>query len=57
MPPNLGLTAILLLSENQTDWAPDAIRHERGAVLFLPLNMKNLLQKIRDLTPSTNGAK
>ena len=52
----LDLTAILLLSEQQSDWAADAIRHDRGAVLFLPLNMKELLKKIRELTPSENGS-
>jgi eukaryotic-like serine/threonine-protein kinase len=51
----VDLTAILLLSDKQTDWATAAIRHDRGAVLFLPLNMKHLLQKIRDLTPSASG--
>jgi serine/threonine protein kinase len=53
----LDLTAILLLSEKQTDWASDAIRHGRGAVLFLPLNMKELLKTVRDLAPSGNGSK
>jgi serine/threonine protein kinase len=48
----LELTAILLLSEKQTDWASDAIRHDRGAVLFLPLNMKEVLKKLRELEPS-----
>jgi serine/threonine protein kinase len=51
----LDLTAILLLSDKQTDWTTAAIHHDRGAVLFLPLNMKQLLQKIRDLTPAANG--
>jgi eukaryotic-like serine/threonine-protein kinase len=53
----LDLTAVLLLSEKNTAWAADAIRHERGAVLFLPLNMKELLKKISELTPSENGSK
>ena len=52
----MDLSAILLLSDKQTDWATAAIPHNRGAVMFLPLNMKELLQKIRDLTPSENGA-
>jgi len=52
----LDLTAILLLSEKQSDWASDAIRHGRGAVLFLPLNLKELLKKLRDLEPSENGS-
>jgi hypothetical protein len=52
-----------LLSEKQSDWASDAIRHERGAVLFLPLNMKEIIQKLRDLSlsglaqPDSNVAK
>jgi eukaryotic-like serine/threonine-protein kinase len=53
----LDLAAVLLLSNKQADWAADAIRHARAAVMFLPLNMKDLIQKIRELTPSTNGQK
>ena len=53
----LDLTAILLLSDKQSDWASDAIRHDHGAVLFLPLNMKELLKKLRELEPSANGSK
>jgi serine/threonine protein kinase len=52
----LDLSAILLLSDKQTDWAAAAAPHARGAVLFLPLNMKELLQKIRELSPGDNGA-
>ena len=32
--------------------ASDAISHPRGAVLFLPLNMKDLIRKIRELMPA-----
>jgi len=46
----LDLAAILLLGEKQKDWASDAISHPRGAVLFLPLNMKDLIRKIRELS-------
>jgi serine/threonine protein kinase len=53
----LDLTAILLLSDKQVDWQSDAIRHDRGAVLFLPLNMKQLLGKIRELSPAANGTR
>jgi serine/threonine protein kinase len=49
----LDLVAVLLLSDRQTDWAGDAIRHPRGAVMYLPLNMKDLVQKVREL--SLNG--
>jgi eukaryotic-like serine/threonine-protein kinase len=47
------LAAVLLLAEKQADWQADAIRHQRGAVLFLPLNMKDLIHKIRELVPAT----
>lgn len=46
----LDLIAVLLLSEKQTDWQADAIPHDRGAVLLLPLNMKDLMRKIRELS-------
>jgi serine/threonine protein kinase len=52
----LDLVAVLLLSDKQTDWEADAIRHKRAAVMYLPLNMKELLKKIRELTPGGNGA-
>src|SRR5205807_1202614 len=45
----LELVAVLLLSERQADWASDAIVHSRGAVMYLPLNMMALVQKIRQL--------
>ncbi len=51
----LDLAAVLLLSGEQADWEADAIRHNRAAVMYLPLNMKELLHKIRELTPSGNG--
>ena len=51
----LDLAAVLLLSSEQTDWEADAIRHNRAAVMYLPLNMKELLRKIRELTPEGNG--
>ena len=28
------------------------IRHARGAVMYLPLNMKELVQKLRELAPN-----
>lgn len=53
----LDLVAVLLLSDRQTDWASDAIRHARGAVMYLPLNMKELVQKLRELSPNADEAK
>lgn len=47
----MDLAAVLLLSDQQSDWESDAIRHTRGAVMYLPLNMKELVQKLRDLSP------
>src|SRR5262249_19433610 len=52
----LDLAGVLLLSDKQTDWEGDATRHARAAVMFLPLNMKELLKKVRELTPGANGA-
>ncbi len=46
----LHVAAILLLSEKQAEWASSAIRHERGAVMVFPVNMKDLIQKMRDLS-------
>lgn len=51
----LDLAAVLLLSDKQSDWAADVISHDRAAVMFLPLNMKELLTKLRDLAPEVNG--
>ncbi len=48
----LDLAAVLLLSEEQTSWAKDVIEHPRGAVMFIPLNMKELLNKLQVLAPS-----
>jgi serine/threonine protein kinase len=48
----MDVAAVLLLSEKQADWASDAIRHERGAVMYLPLSMKDLIRRIRDLMPA-----
>lgn len=47
----LDVAAVLLLDEKQADWASDAIRHQRGAVMYLPLSMKDLIRQIRDLMP------
>lgn len=51
----LDLAAVLLLAEGQSDWESDAIVHPRAAVMYLPLNMKQLVQKIRDLNGEGNG--
>jgi serine/threonine protein kinase len=45
----LDLAAVLLLGEQQADWAADAITHPRGAVLVFPVSMKDLIKKVRDL--------
>jgi serine/threonine protein kinase len=47
----LDLAAILILDRKQSDWAMDAISHKRGSVMYLPLKMKNLVQKIEELVP------
>lgn len=47
----LDLAAALILDSKQSDLAADAISHTRGAVLYLPLKMKDLLDKIEELTP------
>ncbi|HEV3438921.1 MAG TPA: serine/threonine-protein kinase [Gemmata sp.] len=47
----LDLAAVLILDRKQSDWASDAVSHARGAVLFLPLKMKDLIDKVEELTP------
>jgi len=47
----LEVGAILILSEDQASWKTEARQHEHGAVLVRPVTMKQLLHKLRDLTP------
>jgi len=47
----LDLVVVLLLSKEQVDLAPDAIIHDRGAVMVFPVSMKELMQIISDLMP------
>jgi serine/threonine protein kinase len=43
------LVAVLLLEEKQADWAAEATRHPRAAVLVFPFSMRQLIDKIRSL--------
>jgi serine/threonine protein kinase len=47
----LDLAAVLILDRKQSDLAMDAISHSRGSVMYLPLKMKNLIDKIEELAP------
>jgi serine/threonine-protein kinase len=47
----LDLAAVLILDNKQADWKSDVITHVRGDVLFLPLKMKDLIDKVEELTP------
>jgi serine/threonine protein kinase len=51
----LDLAAILLLSPNQSDLAREAIEHPRGAVLYLPMKMKELISKFQELALDHDG--
>jgi serine/threonine protein kinase len=51
----LDLAAVLILDRKQADMANDAISHKRGSVMYLPLKMKNLIDKIEELTPNINS--
>jgi serine/threonine protein kinase len=50
----LNLAAILLLTEKQSEFLNDAIEHERGSAMILPVGMKDLIGKIRELVPDSN---
>ena len=50
----LDMAAVLLLERKHEDWAADAMSHDRAAVLYLPLKMKNLIEKVEELTPELN---
>ena len=50
-----NLVAVLLLEKTQADWARDAMRHPRGAVLTFPFSMRELIEKIRVLGESANS--
>ena len=43
------LVAVLLLEAKQADWAAEATRHPRAAVLVFPFSMRQLIDKIRSL--------
>ena len=47
----LDLAAVLILDRKQTDLEAEAISHARGAVMYLPLKMKDLIDKLEELTP------
>jgi serine/threonine protein kinase len=46
----LDLAAILILDQKHSDWAARALTHPRGEVVFLPMKMKELIEKIEALT-------
>lgn len=48
----LDIGAILLLSDEQADWADKASDHENGAVLLGSVTMKQLLETLYALTPT-----
>ena len=47
----LDLAAVLILDRKQEDLESEAISHPHAAVMFLPLKMKDLIEKIEELTP------
>ncbi len=50
------LRAVLLLTEEQAAWARDVTQNGRAAVMFLPLNMKQLLRRIEEMRTETEAA-
>jgi serine/threonine protein kinase len=46
----LDVGAILILSEDQAEWARGARPHDRGVVMTRPVTMKQLLEKVHELT-------
>jgi serine/threonine protein kinase len=51
----LDLAAVLILDRKQEELAMDAISHKTGSVAYLPLKMKDLINKIEELTPNLKG--
>jgi serine/threonine-protein kinase len=47
----IDLAAVLILDQKQTDLEKQAITHPRGAVMYLPLKMKELIEKVQELAP------
>lgn len=48
----LDLAAVLILDRKHSDWADEAISHAHSTVVYLPMKMKELIDKIDELTGS-----
>lgn len=53
---NLDLAAVVILDRKQSELAADVVSHDRAAVMYLPLKMKDLIDKIEELSPTTEAA-
>jgi serine/threonine protein kinase len=49
----LDIGAVLILSEDQAGWARRATAHRNGTVLVRPVTMKQLIEKLHDLSPDS----
>ena len=48
---NLDVGAVLILNEDQLEWAAQANEHKNAAVMVRPITMKKLLEQVYRLTP------
>ena len=48
---NLDVGAVLILNEDQLEWAAQATEHKNAAVMVRPITMKKLLEQVYKLTP------
>ena len=48
---NLDVCAVLILNEDQLEWAGQANEHKNAAVMVRPITMKKLLEQVYKLTP------